>query len=338
MTQLAPKGSATIDIRQRAAGQAAHSLIEDSCFLSPDGKKHGLCMESAIELLAPIFGEGNYKDMTSDEWRNLIAQSETFAFEFFCRGQDTAKGNVPVLAAEEWEHRIVDRGLEIAIATAQATDGLMMYTIHRTARLYAERNYLNHSENTDARLRIKHIRSAILDAWPEGEKPEHDTWEVRWIRESVTFWTLAYPYLHEIDNDVIESFNTRYIRAIAGSAMRWHQSESDMKQYGKAVADIMGMESIDKVAAIAAISPLSQKEKKEEKKAYTIHPPELIRRGNIVESSSGVTMLVIELEENEPDLLQIGYGVLGMEHDDFLSMFVSESDIRPDDNIYSDEE
>lgn len=334
MTQLAPKGSATIDIRQRASAQAAHSLIEDSCFLSPEGKKHGLCIQSAAELLGVLYG---YQDLTSDDWRNLIAQSETFAFEFFCRGHNTSKGNVPVLAAEEWEHRLVDRGLEIAIATAQATDGLMMYTIHRTARLYAERNYLNHSEGMDARLRIKHIRSSILDAWPEGEKPEHDTWEVRWIRESVTFWTLAYPYLGKIDDDTIEAFNTRYIRAIAGSAMRWYQSESDMQQYGDIVANIMNMEGVDKVAAIAAISPLSQKEKKEEKKAYTIHPPELIRRGEIVETASGLTMLVIKLEENEPDLLQIGYGVLGIEHDDFLSMFVSEGDIQPDDDIYSEE-
>ena len=79
-----------------------------------------------------------------------------------------------------WETRLVTKGLEVAITTSLAADGLVMYTLHRTTRLFALRNLLNHSEKTDWQLKAKHIRSAILDAWPEGKKPEHDSWEVRW--------------------------------------------------------------------------------------------------------------------------------------------------------------
>ena len=173
------------DMRKQAANIAVLALIEEACFLSPEAHRHELCRDIAMELV------GWQQGFTPAAIFEEIRRHPTFAMDFYCRGAAHVCGKCGALVSPghkacpdcgspleyqdtlmrpAWETRLVTKGLEVAITTSLAADGLVMYTLHRTTRLFALRNLLNHSEKTDWQLKAKHIRSAILDAWPEGKK------------------------------------------------------------------------------------------------------------------------------------------------------------------------
>ena len=200
--------------------------------------------------------------------------------------------------------------------------------LHRTTRLFALRNLLNHSEKTDWQLKAKHIRSAILDAWPEGRKPEHDSWEVRWIRESATFWVLVWPYLSRyLSLQQVDELNTRLIRAISSSAVKWSTAGGNMDLFARLVDGVLNMEGVDRVAALAALRPdmvTADADQPETKaKQAVLQPVALLSRGELIETLTGGTALIIELDDEEVALLATGYGIKMGDPGEIAQLFVA---------------
>lgn len=317
------------DMRRQVANVAVLALIEESCFLSPEALRHELCRDIARELV------GWQDEYGPSAMADAIRRHPTFAMDFYCRGAAHVCGRCgavvapghkacpdctspiehqDILLRPAWETRLVTKGLEVAITTSLAADGLVMVTLHRTTRLFALRNLLNHSAKADWQLRTKHIRAAILDAWPEGKKPEHDSWEVRWLRESATFWVLVWPHLAAyLTLEQVDALNTRFIRAITASAVKWTTAGGDMDLFARLVDGVLKLDGVDKVAALAALRPdgmAGDADRAAGKgKQSVLQPAELLRRGELVETFPGGAALVIELDEAEVALLETGYGI-----------------------------
>jgi hypothetical protein len=235
-----------------------------------------------------------------------------------CPDCSSAIEHQETLQRPAWETRLVTKGLEVAITTSMAADGLVMYTLHRTTRLFALRNLLNHAARTDWQLRAKHIRAAILDAWPEGKQPAHDSWEVRWLRESATFWVLVWPPLSAyLTLEQVDALNTRLVRAITASAVKWTTAGGDMDLFARLVDGVLHLEGVDRVAALAALRPDIVAGPGDPAAAparqAVLQPAALLRRGALVETFAGGTALVIELAAEEVEVLESSYGLKAAE-------------------------
>lgn len=142
------------DMRKQAANIAVLALIEEACFLPPEAHRHELCRKIAMELV------GWQQGFTPAAIFEEIRRHPTFAMDFYCRGAAHVCGMCGALVAPgykacldcgslleyqdtlmrpTWETRLVTKGLEVAITTSLAADGLVMYTLHRTTRLFAWR-------------------------------------------------------------------------------------------------------------------------------------------------------------------------------------------------------
>lgn len=316
-------------MRRQAADAAVTQLIQESCFLSPERQRHDACRAKALE----IFG---WQDATDAAIIVAIQGHARFALDFYCLGAAlncaacgalvgpgypacpecglVIEQPVGILAKPEWETRLTTKALEVAITTSLVADDLLMYTIHRTIRLFVLRNQLNQSTLDNWQTRVREIRQALLDAWPEGREPDKDSWEYRFIRTSAAFWVVAWPMLKGfLSLNEVDAFTTKLVRAIATSATRWADAGADPLDYGQLVSRILASASIDKVRAISALSPadIAPAEGDTAPKAgkVVLHPPELLMRGSIAYTPQGAPWLAIPLHPPEVDALAATYGL-----------------------------
>lgn len=328
-------------MRRQAADMAVTQLIEESCFLSPERQRHDACRAKALEILG-------FYDATDAAIQVAIPAHARFAMDFYCQGAALVcaacgaligpghracpecglaiEQPVGVLARPEWETRLTTKALEVAVATTLVADDLLMYTIHRTVRLFVLRNLLNQSSLDSWQTRVREIRETVLDAWPEGRKPDKESWQYRFIRVSAAFWVVAWPMLKDfLSLQQVDAFNTRLVRAIAASATRWADANADPLDYGQLVSRILSSESIDKVRAIQALSPadVTPVEGDEAPRAgkVVLHPPELLMRGTIAHTPLGAAWLAIPLHPPEVEALETRFGVAELPIAKLLAQF-----------------
>lgn len=337
-------------MRQQSAVAAVLSLIEQSCFLSPEKNKHEHCWGAAIENL------GLESGATDDEIRKAMLDSPAFLSQFYCQGAATgcaACGSlngpgvrkcvecdepidlpVGVLAKSEWQTRLTTEALRVAITTHIVAGDLLSYTIHRTTRLMVLRNMLNHSDGMDWNLMARDVRNTIVDAWPEGMAPDKASWEWKFIRISAAFWIVAWPMLKkQFTLEEVDAWNTKMIRAAVVSATKWFDADADPEVYGQVVAGIMEDNSINKTAALAGVSPADmESDDEEEENAVSItpppvfiHPSDLITRGTVVATRSGF-FLGVPITQDECDALAGAWGSKTTDIDEFLLAFKEMTD------------
>jgi hypothetical protein len=333
------------DMRRQAANTAVISLLEGSCFLSPDWNKHKHCRATAIKLL------GLERWMPDgDEFRETIMASSTFVSQFYCQGAATGCANcgamvlpgynkcpdcdqeidVPtgVLALAEWQTNLTGAALQVAIATHLIAGDLLSYTIHRTTRLVVLRNMLNQSDLDDWNTRAREVRNHILDQWPEGSQPAKDSWEHRFIRISAAFWLVAWPMLKKrFTLEEIDGWNTKMIRAAVVSATKWEDAGANPESYAEIVKAITASEDLDQVAAIRGVSPADMEDEdytlEEVKPKLFIHPPELVVRGKLVVTEKG-HFLGVPISEEEMETLMLVWGNQLIDVDDWMMNYTEE--------------
>ncbi len=310
------------DMRQQTGTIAALSLIEESCFMSPERGRHGHCRRRALALL------GLDEQADDGTIEQAIRAQPAFFFQFFCQGAAALCAScgeliepgalacahcglaleepLGLLARPEWESRLTTRALEVAIATRLVADELLMHTILRSARLLVLRNLAGQSDEDDWEVRAREIRELMLDAWPEGVKPGRDTWEYRFIRTCAVFWLLAWPMLRATFTlDEIDGWSTKLVRAAAVSSQRWADAEADPADYAAAVEAILATAGINKEQAILALAPTDVvQEDRRAPAQVVIHPPELVwERAERAHSRQGDPWLIIWLEPAEDEML-----------------------------------
>lgn len=340
-------------MRRQTADVAVMQLIQESCFLSPERARHAACRAKALEIL------GLY-DATDEAILAAISAHARFAMNFYCQGAATRCSGcgglvgpghlgcpecgqvleqpVGVLARPEWETRLTTKALEVAITTALVVDDLLMVTIHRTVRLLVLRNLLSQSGQSHWKLRASEIRQTVLDAWPEGRKPDKESWEYRFIRACAVFWVVGWPMLKAAFTlpEVDERFNTRLVRAVSISAARWADAGADPDDYGHLVRGIMETDGLNKEKAILALSPAdivradpadpADPETQPAALAVVLHPPELFMRGTIAYTPLGVPWLAIPLEQAEVEALETRYGIAEAPAAELIARFAEETE------------
>lgn len=331
-------------MRRQAAATAVISLIEGSCFLSPEGHKHEHCRATAINLL----GITSWT-ISDDNMREAIMDSDTFISQFYCQGAATGCATcgamvppgyskcpdcdqeivVPagVLALAEWQTNLTGAALQVAIATHLIAGDLLSYTIHRTTRLVVLRNMLNQSELDDWNTRAREVRSHILDQWPEGSQPQKDSWEHRFIRISASFWLVAWPMLKlKFTLEEIDEWNTKMIRAAVASATKWEDAGASPASYAEIVKAITASRDLDQVAAIKGVSPADMDDDDDEpevKPKLFIHPPELVVRGKLVVTEKG-HFLGVPISEEEMETLMMVWGNQLIDVDEWMMNYKEE--------------
>lgn len=315
-------------MREQTGTIAALSLLEESCFLSPERGRHGHCRQRALELLA--LGEN------ADDARvaQAIRAAPTFFFQFYCQGAaavcaacgeliepgafgcatcgQTLEEPLGLLTRPEWESRLTTRALEVAIATRLVADELLMVTIFRSVRLFVLRNLANQSDQESWERRAREVRELVLDAWPEGHKPGRDSWEFRYIRTCAVFWLVTWPMLKpRFTLEQIDGWNTRLIRAAAVSSQRWADAEANPEDYAAAVEAILETPGISREQAIQALAPSDAVEEAQRPpEPVVIYPQELVwERARRVRSRLGDPWLLIWLEPDEDEALATRIGL-----------------------------
>ncbi len=332
------------DMRRQAAATAVISLIEGSCFLSPEGHKHEHCQDRAFALLGLEMGSDN-----NDDIRKAIIDSDTFISQFYCQGAATGCANcgamvlpgyskcpdcdqeidVPagVLTLAEWQTNLTSAALQVAIATHLIAGDLLSYTIHRTTRLVVLRNMLNQSDLDDWNTRAREVRNHILDQWPEGSQPPKDSWEHRFIRISAAFWLVAWPMLKlKFTLEEIDGWNTKMIRAAVISATKWEDAGANPDSYAEIVKAITTSQDLDQVAAIKGVSPADMEDDNDEsevKPKLFIHPPELVVRGKLVVTERG-HFLGVPISEEEMETLMMVWGNQLIDVDEWMMNYKEE--------------
>jgi hypothetical protein len=343
MTDITLSGSIP-QMRQQSAVTAVLSLIEQSCFFSPEKNRHGHCRQAAIEHLGLHFAA------TDSEINKAMLSSPAFLSQFYCQGAATgcaACGSlngpgvrkciecgenidlpVGLLAKAEWQTRLTTEALRVAITTHIVAGDLLSYTIHRTTRLLVLRNMLNHSDDTDWNLMARDVRNTIVDAWPEGLQPDKASWEWKFIRISAVFWIVVWPMLKgKFTLDQIDTWNTKEIRAAVVSATKWFDAGADPEVYGTVVDSIMKDETINRTAALAGVSPADAENDDDDGDAVSITPPpifihplDLVSRGTVVATRKGF-FLGVPISQDECDALAGAWGNKTTDIDEFLSAF-----------------
>ena len=348
MTQALTRIGKLSEMRSQAANIACLQLIRDSCFLSPDVRRHRACRNEALRILEH---EEASDEILDEDIRDGI---NDFAMKFYCRGaasQCASCGEmIPngskaclvcgqvidepagILAKPTWENRLTLTAFEVAIATSVAVDGLLTYSINRTVRLIVLRNLLHQSDRDNWKIRAHEIRESLLDRWPDEQKPDPSSWQIRFIRACAAFWLVGWPMLESQFDlaEIDQKFNSRLVRAVSISAARWLEADQDGEDYGRLVRGIIDTNGIDKEKAILAISPadLEQAESGNDprEKQVVLHPPELLMRGTISHTVSGEAWLNIPLSDDEKEILESNFGVVEMPYEDLRAKFEFESE------------
>lgn len=341
------------DMRQQAVNIATLQMIQDSCFWSPEKHRHSECRRAAYEITGHEPDSGWLAD---GELKEVIQNGRfDFAMKFYCRGAQYVCGScgslVPngmkgcpecgqaieeqagVLAIPEWQTRLTLKTMEVAVNTALQVDQLITHNIHRTMRLLALRNLLNQSDRDSWKIRANELREQVLDAWPDGLKPDKDSWQFRFCRASAVFWIVGWPMLedHFTLEEVDKLFNVRLIKAVSVSAAKWVDAEADPGSYGRIVRGIIDASDLDKEKAILGLSPAdlvaaSGKDAAKEK-VLVLHPPELLMRGTLFNVPSGA-WLAIPISEPEFEILESRFGVPELDYADLIARLEKEGDSK----------
>lgn len=347
---LARLGTQT-DMRQQAVSIATLQMIQDSCFWSPERYRHVECREAACKIIE-YKPDGGLND---SDLMEIIQRNEfNFAMKFYCHGAQHTCGScsslIPngmkgcptcgqaieqqsgVLAVPEWEARLTLKTMEVAVNTALQVDQLITYNIHRTMRLLALRNLLSQSDRDSWKTRANELREQVLDAWPDGLKPDKDSWQFRFCRASAVFWIVGWPMLedHFTLDEVDKLFNVRLIKAVSVSAAKWVDAKADPDSYGRIVRGIMDASDLDKEKAILGLSPadlavaVNGKDEAKEK-VLVLHPPELLMRGTLFNALSGA-WLAIPVSEPEFEILESRFGVTELDYEALIARLEKEDD------------
>ena len=93
------------------------------------------------------------------------------------------------------------------------------------------------------------------------------------------------------------------------------------------VDGVLKMEGVDRVAALAALRPdmvTADADQPETKaKQAVLQPVALLSRGELIETLTGGTALIIELDDEEVALLATGYGIKMGDPGEIAQLFVA---------------
>lgn len=272
---------APAQMREDAARMATTSLLQGSCFLSPERARHAECRDVAREML------GFTPDAGDNQIIAAINRDDAFPMAFYCRGAagscakcggliGPGRGRCPecgqvlevpvgLLAKPEWELRLTTEALQVAVTTTVVADDFLTFTMMRTVRLFVLRNLLSQSEQHSWQSRAAEIRDTVLNVWPEDRRPDKDTWQARYLRMAATFWIVVWPMLEKhVSLDTVDGWTSRMFKAVTASGLRWHEAQANPALFGPLVAEIIASADINHERAIQALSPADLVEIEEE--------------------------------------------------------------------------